>query len=287
LNNNLLNDFEEYLKNNLPLSNSFHPIFQDSLQSMLLASGKRFRPMLMLCIVDAINPLLVKNSMSIALALEYLHTYSLIHDDLPCMDDASLRRGHTTLHKQYDEATAVLVGDALNTHSFNLISNSPLSNDIKISIIKIVSNECGINGMIIGQAIDCYFENSKVDIKQLEFLHIHKTAKFIACALQTGAIICNVNKDLQNRLYNFGLDIGLLFQIQDDIIDKTSNQKEALKTTQNDINKNSFINLLGLKEAIKSANKLSTKCQKDIKSFDINIQNNLNSILLPYFNKYK
>ena len=254
---------------------------------MLNAGGKRFRPMLLLTIVNAIEPLLVKNALPVSLGLEYLHTYSLIHDDLPAMDNADLRRGHPTLHKTYDEVTAILVGDALNTHSFNLIANSPLSNDVKIELIKILSRDGGIDGMIIGQAIDCYFENHKLELNQLEFLHIHKTAKLIAGSMKMGAIIAGLSLDMQDKLYQFGIDIGLLFQIQDDIIDETATEEEAGKTTANDGDKNSFVNLLGLDGAIKSADDLSLKCQNDLKVFDKSIQENLNTLLSKYLNRHK
>ena len=135
----LLSLFEDYLLNNLPNSKTFHPYFKDALGHMLKAGGKRFRPMLLLSVVQSNKSLLIPNSMSVALGLEFLHTYSLIHDDLPVMDNASLRRGFETLHKKYDEVTAVLVGDALNTESFNLIANASLSNDIKIDLIKCLS----------------------------------------------------------------------------------------------------------------------------------------------------
>lgn len=285
--NQLLEEFENYLNTNLPVSETFHPIFEDALKEMLNAGGKRFRPMLLLTIVNAVEPLLVKNALPVSLGLEYLHTYSLIHDDLPAMDDADLRRGHPTLHKTYDEVTAILVGDALNTHSFNLIANAPLSNDVKIDLIKILSSDGGIDGMIIGQAIDCYFENSKLELNQLEFLHIHKTAKLIAGSLKMGAVIAGLSLDVQEKLYQFGIDIGLLFQIQDDIIDETATEEEAGKTTANDGAKNSFVNLLGLEGAIKSADELSLKCQNDLKSFDENIQENLTTVLSKYLNRHK
>ena len=283
----LLESFENYLNSNLPVSDTFHPIFQDALQDMLQAGGKRFRPMLLLTVVNAIEPLLVKNALPVSLGLEYLHTYSLIHDDLPAMDNADLRRGHPTLHKTHDEVTAILVGDALNTHSFNLVANAPLSNDVKIELIKVLSSDGGIDGMIIGQAIDCYFENQKLELNQLEFLHIHKTAKLIAASLKMGAIIAGLSLEVQNKLYQFGIDIGLLFQIQDDIIDETATEEEAGKTTANDGAKNSFVNLLGLEGAIKSADELSLKCQNDLKVFDENIQENLNTLLSKYLNRHK
>jgi len=278
----LLEEFENYLLENLPKSESFHPIFQNALQDMLKAGGKRFRPMLLLSIVNAKQSLLNKNAMPVALGLEMLHTYSLIHDDLPAMDDADLRRGYPTLHKTYDEVTAILVGDALNTHSFNLIANSPLSNDSKIDLIKVLSSDGGIKGMIIGQAIDCYFENHKLELKELEFLHIHKTARLIAASLKMGAIIAGLDLKIQEDLYQFGIDIGLLFQIQDDIIDETVSEEVAGKTTNNDAAKNSFINLLGLEESIKSANSLAQKCEESLNSFDDEIKNNL----IPLLNKY-
>lgn len=294
-NNNLLELFETYLNDNLPVSKTFHPIFEDALQDMLKAGGKRFRPMLLLSIVNAVEPLLLKNSLPIALAIEYLHTYSLIHDDLPSMDNADLRRGNPTLHKTYDEVTAILVGDALNTHCFNIIANASLSSDTKIELIKVLSNDGGIDGMIIGQAIDCYFENQVLELNQLEFLHIHKTAKLIAGTLKMGAIIVNLSLDEQTKLYDFGIDIGLLFQIQDDIIDETSTEEEAGKTTANDGAKNSFVNLLGLDGAIKSADKLALKCEDNLESFSKysthasskNIKDNLESLLSHYLYRHK
>ena len=284
---NLLSLFENYLISNLPKSETFHPYFEDALADMLKAGGKRFRPMLLLSVVKSNKTLLIPNSLPVSLGLEFLHTYSLIHDDLPAMDDADLRRGFQTLHKKYDEVTAILVGDALNTEAFNLISNASLSNDIKIDLIKCLSFNGGINGMIIGQAIDCYFENQKLELNQLEFLHIHKTARLIAASLKMGAIICEYDLETQEKLYNFGIDLGLLFQIQDDIIDETCSEEEAGKTTKNDGNKNSFVNLLGLEGAIRSADELSSKCTNILETFDSNLKNSLEELLLKYINRHK
>jgi len=278
--------FEEYLLNHLPKSQSFHPIFEKALQEMLSAGGKRFRPLLLLSVVQSYESLLVKNALPVALGVELLHTYSLIHDDLPAMDDASLRRGYPTLHTTYDEVTAILVGDALNTHSFNLIANAPLSSDVKIELTKLLSQDGGIDGMIIGQAIDCYFENQTLNLEQLEFLHIHKTAKLIAASLKMGAIICQLDEAIQKDLYSFGLDIGLLFQIQDDIIDETQTSQEAGKTTNNDASKNSFVNLLGLNGAKKSANDLASKCEAQLNGFDDALQNNLKILLEKYLYRH-
>ncbi len=284
--NKLINDFEDYLINNLPKSVTFHPYFEDALSYTLKASAKRFRPMLLLCVVRANNTLFLKNAMSVALSLEMIHTYSLIHDDLPSMDNANLRRGLSTLHTKYDEVTAILVGDALNTEAFHLLSQAPFSSDIKIELIKCLSQNAGINGMIIGQAIDCYFENQTLELKNLEFLHIHKTAKLIAASLKMGAIICELDSKVQNDLYNFGLDIGLLFQIQDDIIDETHSSKEAGKTTNNDTNKNSFVNLHGLTLAINVANQLAQKCINTLNNFEEHLKESLKESLLEYIYRH-
>ncbi|QKF81142.1 polyprenyl synthetase family protein [Halarcobacter ebronensis] len=283
----LLKSFEDYLLDNLPLSKSFHPYFEEALGDMLKAGGKRFRPMLLLSVVKSKKPLLIENAFPVALGLEMLHTYSLIHDDLPAMDNADLRRGFKTLHKKYDEVTAILVGDALNSEAFNQIANAPLHNDIKVELIKALGSNGGIDGMIIGQAIDCYFENQKLELNQLEFLHIHKTAKLIAASLKMGAIVAQYDLDTQNRLYNFGIDIGLLFQIQDDIIDETQSEEQAGKTTQHDGAKNSFVNLLGLDGAINSANTLAKKCEDELNSFDLTLKDSLNDLLLKYIYRHK
>jgi farnesyl diphosphate synthase len=283
----LLSLFEDYLLNNLPNSKTFHPYFEEALSDMLKAGGKRFRPMLLLSVVKSNKSLLIPNSLPIALGLEFLHTYSLVHDDLPAMDNADLRRGFQTLHKKYDEVTAILVGDALNTQAFNLLANASLSNDIKIDLVKCLSSNGGIDGMIIGQAIDCFYENKKLDLNQLEFLHIHKTAKLIAASLKMGAIISEYDLTTQEKLYNFGIDLGLLFQIQDDIIDETCTSVEAGKTTQNDTNKNSFVNLLGLNGAIKSADELALKCTNILNTFDENLKLSLEELLLKYINRHK
>ena len=283
----LFNQFEQYLLNNLPQSKTFHPYFEDALGNMLQAGGKRFRPMLLLSVIKSNKSLLIPNSLPVALGIEFLHTYSLVHDDLPSMDNADLRRGFETLHKKYDEVTAILVGDALNTEAFAQVSNAPLSSDIKIELIKCLSSDGGINGMIIGQAIDCYFENQKLELEQLEYLHIHKTAKLIAASLKMGAIISEYDLETQNKLYDFGIDLGLLFQIQDDIIDETLTPEEAGKTTSNDESKNSFVNLLGLEGAKTSANNLANKCINTLNTLDTNLKISLEELLLKYINRHK
>ena len=282
-----MQNFEEFLKNNLIKLPSFHPYFEQAINEMLIAGGKRFRPMLLLKVVESYNPLMLEGAYYPALAIEMLHTYSLIHDDLPAMDDAKLRRGHPTLHSTYDEVTAILVGDGLNTYAFEIIADSPLHNDIKIKLIKELSHNGGFNGMVLGQAIDCYFENKPLNLDEVKFLHIHKTAKLIAASLKMGAIIVDLDKNIQEKLYNFGIDLGLLFQIQDDIIDETLTPELAGKDTNNDTDKNSFVNLLGLDKAIKEADNLANKLQNDFNSFDAKLQNGLKELINKYLYRHK
>lgn len=274
---------EEFIKKNLIKAKSFHPYFEKALNEMLLAGGKRFRPKLLLAVVRAYEPLLVENAKYVAFGLELIHTYSLIHDDLPIMDDASLRRGHPTLHTTYDEVTALLVGDALNSYAFYMLSIAPLSNDVKVELIKTLSENA--KDMVLGQAIDCYFENKKLNLDELKFLHLNKTAKLIATSLKMGAII--VDLDIKDKLYEFGLDLGLLFQIQDDILDVTKKEEEIGKTTNLDENKNTFVTLLGLDDAIKEANNLAKKIEEKLNSFDENLKQELQKLLKNYLYRHK
>ena len=279
---NLSNIFNEYLDRNLPFINSFHPFFNDALQVMLKAGGKHFRAQLLLGVVANKNKDLLYSALDVALALEFMHTYSLIHDDLPCMDNADLRRGELTLHKKYDETTAILVGDALNTQAFFVLANAKLKDSVKIKLINTLSFNAGINGMIIGQAIDCYFENKKLNLDELKFLHIHKTARLIAASLKMGCEICELDEKQSELIYKLGIKLGLIFQINDDIIDKTLDENQSGKTTNNDENKNSFVNLLGLDEAKKAKNELLQECEREF----LNIDESLALMIKDLIKKY-
>ncbi len=279
----LLHNFEVYLEQNLPAVKSFHPHFEEAFTQMFKAGGKRFRPLLLLEVVDSYAPLLVENSLPVALAVEMLHTYSLIHDDLPTFDDASLRRSTETLHVTYDEVTATLIGDALNTDSFYMIATAPLRDDVKIALIKTFAKNSGGEGMVLGQAIDCFFEDKKLSLDELTFLHIHKTAKLIAASLKMGAIIANLSEENQNLLYEIGLKIGLLFQVQDDIIDATQTTIEAGKPTSNDTVKNSFTNLLGIDGAYKEKQRLIEEIYADFTSLESDLKQRLTIMIEKYF----
>jgi len=278
--------FETYLNENLPEVPSFHPVYEDALGVMLTAGGKRFRPMLLLNIVDAYEPMLYNGALPVAMALEMFHTYSLIHDDLPAMDDADLRRGHETLHKRYDEVTAILAGDALNTDAFLVIAQAPLREDVKIKLVELLALNGGSRGMVLGQAIDCYFENKPLSLEEIKTLHKNKTAKLIAVSLQMGALIVGLDKSIQDALYHFGIDLGLLFQIQDDIIDETQSEEEAGKTTGNDSDKNSFVNLLGLEKTVEEADTLAKDLQRRFEDFDEKLQTALEPLMNTYLYRH-
>jgi len=279
--------FEAYLEANLPKVETFHPHYNDALAAMLLAGGKRFRPMLLLSVVEAYEPLLFEGALAPALALEFLHTYSLIHDDLPAMDNAPLRRGFETLHITYDEATAILTGDALNSEAFYCIAKAPLRDDVKIKLVELLARDGGTYGMVLGQSIDLHFENTPLTLEQVKVLHKNKTAKLIATALLMGATIVGLEKQKKEALYAFGIDMGLLFQIQDDIIDETQSEEEAGKTTGNDGDKNSFVNLLGLDKTVEEAEALAQKIEKQFNEFDDVLQNGLREIVQKYLYRHR
>lgn len=281
-----MQNFEDFLLANLPTSKSIHPTYEEALQQMLKAGGKRFRPALLLGVVKAYNPLMSAGARYAAYAVELLHTYSLIHDDLPAMDDSPLRRGEPTLHVLYDEVTAILVGDALNTYSFEVLANAPFSDYTRVQLINELAKNGGLNGMVLGQAIDCYFENRPLSIEDIKTLHINKTAKLIAASLKMGAIIVG-REEIAESLYEFGIKLGLLFQIQDDILDVTQSSQEAGKLTNNDEDKNSFVTILGLEESIKEADALAQELSDELESFDENLRLELLPLLTRYINRHR
>ncbi len=280
-----MQNFENFLLNHLPTSKSIHPTYEEAVQKMLIAGGKRFRPALLLGVVNAYNPLLIGGAYHAAYAIELLHTYSLIHDDLPAMDNSPLRRGEPTLHVLYDEVTAILAGDALNTYAFEVLSNAPFSDYTRVELIRELAVNGGLNGMVLGQAIDCYFENRPLYIEDIKILHTNKTAKLIAASLKMGAIIVGEEK-LADTLYGFGIKLGLLFQIQDDILDVTQTSQEAGKLTNNDEQKNSFVTILGLDKALSEANSLAKTLLEELESFDEKLKSELSKLLTHYINRH-
>lgn len=260
----LLAEFKAFLGAHLPSSPSFHPCFDEALSYTLKSGGKHFRAMLVAGVVAAVRPERKEAAFHVALAFETMHSYSLIHDDLPAMDDSDLRRGQPSLHVKFDEVTAILAGDALNTHAFYQIARAPLDADARIKCVEILSRNAGIYGMALGQAVDCYFENQKLGLEELKFLHIHKTARLIAASLQAGCVVAGLDETEAARIYDIGLDLGLAFQIADDIIDATQSAETAGKPTHNDGAKNSFTNLLGVEGAVQAKNELIAKIEREL-----------------------
>ena len=164
-----------------------------------------------------------------------------------------------------------------------MTANAPLSDEVKVKLVSILARDGGISGMIIGQAIDCKFEDKKLTLEQLKFLHVNKTAKLIAASLLMGAVIGGLDETKQKVLYDFGLKLGLLFQVQDDIIDATQSSDEAGKPTGNDEHKNSFVNLLGVDGANKEKKKLINELNEDTDKLDENLAKALQKIISDYF----
>lgn len=272
-------DFEAFINKNIPDPQSFHPHYASAIEHVLKNGGKRFRPQLIFATVNAYSPDLLQKSYPVAFAFEMMHTYSLIHDDLPAMDNADFRRSQPTLHKLYDEVTAILVGDALNTHSFYLLASCDFCASKQIKLIKALAQGGGLEGMVLGQAIDCFFENKPLSLEQLKFLHLRKTGVLIANSLKAGATICDLDEE---AFFSLGLDLGLLFQIQDDILDATITPEQAGKPTQNDGDKNTFVSLLGIDEAKKAKEELSSKIIKDLDSFSDSFKQNLTALIKKY-----
>ncbi|KSU64142.1 farnesyl-diphosphate synthase [[Bacillus] enclensis] len=203
----------------------------------LEAGGKRIRPVLLLAVIEGFkkDPEL---GLKTAAALEMIHTYSLIHDDLPSMDDDDLRRGKPTNHKVFGEAMAILAGDGLLTHSFGLIAEDPLiTSDQKVKLIGLLAQSAGPEGMVGGQVADIEGENKKLSVEELETIHVHKTGKLLIFSVLAGAVIAGASVEEQARLERFAHHIGLAFQIQDDILDIEGEEELIGKRTGSDESK--------------------------------------------------
>lgn len=283
MNTAIMQEFEDFIVASAPKVESFHPHYQKALWEMLLAGGKRFRPALCLCVVDSIAPQMLKNAFIPALALEALHTYSLIHDDLPCMDNSPLRRGYPTLHTTYDETLALLVGDALNTYTFELLSTAKLDPQSKIALIYELSHNAGFSGMVLGQVLDCAFENTTISLEQLKMIHQNKTLKLIATSLRFGAIIGNASDEIRQCLDRFGEVLGLFFQVRDDLLDVLGDTLIEGKTLHNDEGKNTYVNLLGIEGAKKECDELIESMHALLTTLPKNLATNLLGLIEPYF----
>jgi farnesyl diphosphate synthase len=227
---------------------------KQAMEYALLAGGKRIRPFLVYAIGDMLS-VQKKDLDGPAAAIEIIHAYSLIHDDLPAMDDDDLRRGRPTCHIQFDEATAILAGDALQTLAFEILCDHPLSNALntkRIELIKIVCHASGYNGMCGGQAMDLAATGQHISQQQLQELHAKKTGALLsACVEMSIALSTDVTPQNRQHLMDFAKTIGLAFQVQDDILDVIGDSEVLGKPQGSDQahNKSTYPAMLGLEQA--------------------------------------
>ena len=215
------------------------------------AGGKRIRPYLLLEVLESLQVPITIAHAQVAAALEMIHTGSLIHDDLPAMDDDDFRRGRLTNHKKFGEALAILAGDALFLDPYALIAQADLPNEIKIDLIASLSLSSGSMGMVAGQVLDMEGEGKHLNLEELQTIHANKTGKLLAFPFQAAGVIAGLDKNLQKQLKTVGELIGLAFQVRDDILDVTASFEEIGKTPQKDLQaeKSTYPALLGLDEA--------------------------------------
>jgi geranylgeranyl diphosphate synthase type II len=257
-------DIAAYLKEKRDLVDSFFrnyfkqpgrpSILWEAMLYSLFAGGKRVRPILALASCEACGGS-APDIVPYASTLELIHTYSLIHDDLPAMDNDDLRRGKPTSHKVYGEAMAILAGDALLTEAFCILSDPGLGRGVSATNLLKAASEIagasGCRGMVAGQVQDIISENAEPDGEVLQFIHTHKTACLIRASVKTGALICGAGGKALESLADYGHKIGLAFQVIDDILDIEGDEKETGKTVGSDerINKMTYPRLYGVKES--------------------------------------
>jgi len=235
---------EEWLKKYIPNENEVPNSLHSAMRYAMLAGGKRLRPGLAKATYELFNGT-PSESINLAMcSLEMLHTFSLIHDDLPCMDNDDFRRGKPTTHKVYGEATAVLAGDALCIFAFELIARTG-----NASVIAELARSLGTRGMIGGQIVDIESEGKGVDLATVDYIHYHKTAALIEASLVVGALLANAKKEDLLHIREFGKGIGLVFQIVDDILDIEGSTEKLGKDAGSDIKngKATYPAVLGIK----------------------------------------
>ncbi len=245
----------------------------DAMEYSMQAGGKRVRPLLVYEFCKMCNGVVDKASIA-ACAIEMIHTASLIHDDLPAMDNDDFRRGKPSCHKAFDEYTAILAGDALITYAFQVLADDDtISSDIKVKLISELSKSTGFLGMIGGQQMDLELENSEnVSVEELSLMCIAKTGALIQCACKMGAITAHAPKYLLDKASDYGMCVGLAFQIIDDILDVESTQEVLGKPINSDVeeNKSTFVSILGLEESKRRAKKYTDKALKILEAFPDN-----------------
>lgn len=250
-----------------PTHQEYAPLLQAT-RYALMGGGKRLRPQLVLATCEALgqDPYVAVDP---ACAIEMVHCYSLIHDDLPCMDDDDLRRGQPTTHKAFNEWLAVLSGDLLLTQAFSTLSAAPnLSDSQRLQLIQVVSKRSGAHGMLGGQTIDLYHEGQTLDHTLLSRMHELKTGAMIQASLECGAICAHATEEQQSLLQDFGRMIGLAFQVIDDVLDITAPEKKG-RSSDLVNEKTTYVGLLGLQGAQKEAQRLYSEAITVLDSLDL------------------
>ncbi|UCF86521.1 MAG: polyprenyl synthetase family protein [Nitrospiraceae bacterium] len=242
---------------------------QKSMAYSLLAGGKRLRAILVMASYG-VTGRRSKKIVPVASAIELIHTYSLIHDDLPAMDNDDFRRNKPTNHRVFGEASAILAGDALLTDAFGMISKVSFQSEVLIDIIKELAYASGPEGMVGGQTADIIYEDKNINKKQLHYIHTHKTGALIRASVRIGALMAETSPGIFRSLTKYGENIGLAYQVVDDILDVVGSRKELGKSTGADTSrgKNTYPSLYGIEESQRKAESLIHDSLSAIKRLD-------------------
>ena len=240
----------------------------EAMRYSLVNGGKRIRPVLVLEFAKLCGGR-EADALAFACAVEYVHTYSLIHDDLPCMDDDDMRRGQPSCHKRFGEATALLAGDALLTHAFEIISDSDVSDYKKVDAVKLLSQNAGVQGMIGGQVIDLLFEQGNPTINDLRKVYKLKTGALISAACLLGCISAKATDSQIEAASKFAYALGYAFQIQDDILDVVGDEQKLGKPVGSDAenNKTTYVQLVGMERAKEDVKKFTDYAVSQLDEF--------------------
>ena len=250
------------------LSEFSYPVqIAEGMKYAVLNGGKRIRPILILMVLDLLGKD-EKIGLPSGAALEMIHSYSLVHDDLPALDNDDYRRGKLTTHKKFGEAEGILIGDALLTHAFNVLTekNRGVSAEKIVEIVKLTSSYAGINGMIGGQMIDIESEGKKISLETLKYIHKNKTGKLLRLPVEIACILGDVSKDVREKLEEYADLIGLAFQIKDDILDVEGDFEKLGKPIGSDaeIEKATYPSMVGMEKSKKLLNEITEKAKKII-----------------------
>ena len=250
------------------LSEFSYPVqIAEGMKYAVLNGGKRIRPILILMVLDLLGKD-EKIGFPSGAALEMIHSYSLVHDDLPALDNDDYRRGKLTTHKKFGEAEGILIGDALLTHAFNVLTekNRGVSAEKIVEIVKLTSSYAGINGMIGGQMIDIESEGKKISLETLKYIHKNKTGKLLRLPVEIACILGDVSKDIREKLEEYADLIGLAFQIKDDILDVEGDFEKLGKPIGSDaeIEKATYPSMVGMEKSKELLNEITEKAKKII-----------------------